>query len=361
MSATTTRRAVPARRRSTLALGPVGIALPRRVWAMSLAVGGVLMIATVAALFLGTLSFGADRVAATLLGSGTRIEQLVIVDGRLVRAAGAALVGFGLGMSGALTQSITRNPIASPDILGVTAGASAVAVFFVTTPDTGLGPSDASATSILTPAALLGGLLTTALILALAWRGGFDGMRLVLVGLGVNAVALAAISWMMTRATTDGAAVAARWLSGSVAGMKSEDLALVAPVMLAGAVACLALGRSVGSLRVGRDVATSLGVRAGRTELAALGLAVVAASVVTAVAGPIGFVAFVAPQAALRLFRTAGPTPFAAGLVGAAMLVLSDLVAQHLLFPLPVGVVTSVVGAPCLLLLIVTHLRRSSV
>ncbi|WP_313408572.1 iron chelate uptake ABC transporter family permease subunit, partial [Aeromicrobium sp.] len=106
---------------------------------------------------------------------------------------------------------------------------------------------------------------------------------------------------------------------------------------------------------------TSLGVRAGRTERAALCVAVVVASVVTAVAGPIGFVAFVAPQAALRLFRTAGPTPFAAGLVGAAMLVLSDLVAQHLLFPLPVGVVTSVVGAPCLLLLIITHLRRSSV
>ncbi|WP_313407978.1 iron chelate uptake ABC transporter family permease subunit, partial [Aeromicrobium sp.] len=241
-------------RRITLSLGPVGIALPRRVWVTASALTALLVGVMVAALFLGTLSFGADRVAATLLGTGTRVEQLVIVEGRLVRVVGALLVGFGLGLSGALTQSITRNPIASPDILGVTTGASAVAVFFVTNPDTGLAPSAASATSILTPAALLGGLLTTALILALAWRGGFDGMRLVLVGLGVNAVAVAAIGWMMTRASTDGAAVAARWLSGSVMGVKPEDLALLAPVVVAGTLACLALNRSVASLRVGRGV-----------------------------------------------------------------------------------------------------------
>lgn len=344
-----------------VSIGPIGVPVRRRFALTAAIVLAVLVVLSFTALVTGTLHYPISRIAAVLAGDGSRIENLVIIDRRLVRITGAIVIGFMLGMSGALTQSITRNPIASPDILGITSGASAVAVFFVTSPSTALGPSDASAISILTPATLIGGLATTSLILALAWRGGFDGLRLVLVGLGVNAVAVAAITWMMTRATTTDASIAARWLTGSVDGVKPGDLILLGPIAVAGLIACIALGRSVSTLRLGRDVATSLGTPAGRTELAALIVAVLLAAAATAVAGPVAFVAFVAPQAALRLFRTAGPTPFAAGLVGAVMLAASDLVAQHVLFPLPAGVVTSVVGAPCLLLLIVTQLRSSSV
>jgi len=344
-----------------ISVGPIGVPVRRRYVVTTTSVLLALAALAFIALVTGTLHYPISRIVTVLAGDGSRIENLVIVDRRLVRIAAAIAVGFMLGMSGALTQSITRNPIASPDILGVTTGASAVAVFFVTNPGTAIGPSDASATSILTPATLIGGIATTSLILALAWRGGFDGLRLVLVGLGINAIAVAAITWMMTRATTTDASIAARWLTGSVDGVKSGDLLLLGPIAALGLIASVTLGRSVSTLQLGRDVATSLGTPAGRTELAALAVAVLLASAATAVAGPVAFVAFVAPQAALRLFRTAGPTPFAAGLVGAVMLAASDLVAQHLLFPLPAGVVTSVVGAPCLLLLIVTQFRSSSV
>jgi len=348
-------------RTAGVSIGPIGFVVRRR-FAVTTAATLVVLVAIVAtALVTGTLDYPMSRIVATLRGEGSRIENLVIIDRRLVRTSVAVAIGFLLGMSGALTQSITRNPIASPDILGITTGAGAVAVFFVTNPSSGIGPSDASATTILTPAALVGGLATTALVLALAWRGGFDGMRLVLVGLGINAVAAAAIVWMMTRADTTDAGVAARWLTGSVDGAKAGDLLLVGPVLVVGALACLALARAIATLRLGRDVATSLGTPAGQVELWALVLAVALASIATAITGPVAFVAFVAPQAALRLFRTAGPTPFAAGLIGAVMLAGSDLVAQHLLFPLPAGVVTSVIGAPCLLLLIVTRLRSTSV
>ena len=125
-----------------------------------------------------------------------------------------------------------------------------------------------------------------------------------------------------------------------------SDLAWLAPVCGVALVVCLVLDRDLGAIRLGPEVASALGTRGGRVSAVSLLVAVVLASVATAAAGPIGFVAFVAPQAAMRLFRTAGPPPLAAGLTGAALLVAADLVGQRLPTPLPVGVVTAVLGAP---------------
>jgi iron complex transport system permease protein len=338
----------------------VGIRVSRRATVAATAVTTVTLVAAVTSLAVGTLDIPLDRVWASLTGHGTRIEQLV-VDRRLGRALAAILVGFALGLSGALTQSVTRNPIASPDILGVTAGAGLFAVIVVTRPEVSGRITGEAAVGLLAPAALAGGLATTAVILALGWRGGFDGLRLILVGLGVNALAMAGTSWLLTRTDLDQAAVATRWLTGSLEGARLGDVGILLPVVLGCTAACLMLNRSLTALRLGRDVAASIGTPPGRTEAWCLGVAVVAVSVATAVAGPIGFVAFVAPQAAIRLFGTAGAPPLAGGVVGAALVLFADLTAQRLPVPLPVGVVTAVIGAPALLFLLTRYVRRTSV
>lgn len=350
----------PRHTRTGMRVGPVGVLLRRRALVASLLVLVVLAALILVSLVSGTLTVPLDRIWATLTGHGTAQERLVVVDRRLVRAAAGTLIGFALGMAGALTQSITRNPIATPDILGVTSGASAFAVLVVVTPGAFNALAGGSAASLLPLAAAVGGLLTTAVVLALAWRGGFDSLRLILVGIGVNAVALAAVDWMLTRTTIEDAAVATRWLVGSLSAVGAGDLAWLAPVCGLGLLVALVLTRDLGAIRLGPEVSSALGTSTARVSAVSLFVAVVLASVATAAAGPIGFVAFVAPQAAMRLFRTAGPPPLAAGLTGAALLVAADLVGQRLPTPLPVGVVTAVIGAPCLLYLLISYARRTS-
>ncbi|WP_208322241.1 MULTISPECIES: iron ABC transporter permease [unclassified Mumia] len=347
--------------RAGVRFGPFGMLVRRRAALWGVGVVAVLVGTTLFAVFTGTLDLPASRVWATLLGEGSRVDELVVIDRRLVRAVVAVLVGFVLGLSGALTQTVTRNPIATPDLLGVTAGASAAAVLVITQPWLVETITGTATVSLVAPAAIAGGLLTTAAIVGLAWRGGFDGMRLVLVGLGVNAIALALVSWGLMRADLESAAVATRWLTGSLSGVRTADLWLLLPVVVLAAACSVVLSRDLGALRLGRDVAASLGTRPARAEAYAVALAVVSVSAATAVAGPIGFVAFVAPQAALRLFGTAGPTPLAAGLVGAAVVLVSDQTAQRLPVELPVGVVTAVIGAPALMFLLIRYVRRTSV
>ena len=343
-----------------LRIGPVGVVVRARACGAAGAVVVALLGAVAAGLFTGSLGMPADRVVAALAGDGTRIENLVVLDHRLARTLTAVLVGFALGCSGGLTQSVTRNPLASPDILGVTAGAGFFAVLLATRPGVAAAVGDTPASGVLAPAALLGGLVTTACVLALSWRSGFDGLRVVLVGLSVNALALAGTSWLLTRADLEEAQVATRWLTGSLASVRMPDAALMGPLVLLGALVCLRLSRDLGALRLGRDIAPLLGTRPARTEAWALLTAVPLASGATAVAGPVAFVAFVAPQVALRLFRTAGPPPLAGGLVGAFLVLGADLVAQSLPAELPVGIPTAVLGAPYLLFLLNRHRRRTS-
>lgn len=347
--------------RSGFSAGPLGLRCTRRAVMATL---GVVACAAALALFAmlsGTLDLPASRVWATLTGGGTKLERLVVMDYRLSRVLVALLVGFCLGLAGALTQTITRNPIATPDILGVSGGASACAVLVVTQPSLTDGLPGGDLVSWTAIAALVGGLVTTALILALSWRGGFDGLRLVLVGIGVNALAAAVVAWLLVRAELESAAVATRWLSGSIEGARMGDAAVLLPASLLCAGIAIVLTGHLGALRLGRDVAASLGTPTGRTEAVAVLAAVVAVSIATAIAGPIAFVAFLAPQAAMRLFGTAGPPPLAGGLMGAALMLAADTASQQLPVALPVGVVTAVIGAPALLYLLIRYVRRASV
>lgn len=342
-------------------IGPFGLRVTRRaLLGVALVVALALGMAYVA-IFTGSLDYSTATVWNALLGHGSKVEELVIVDRRLARTLAAVLVGFALGVSGALTQSITRNPIASPDILGVVAGAGAMAVLVSTQVPVRALFGELQGRSLIQLAALVGGLATTALILALSWRAGFDGMRLILVGLSVNALAMAVTGFLLTRAEEFEAAVAVRWLTGSLQPARMDDVVTLLPVVLVALVACLVLAKPLASLRMGRDASALLGSAPGRTEAVSLLIAVFLAAGAAAVAGPIAFVAFVAPQAAMRLFRTAGPPPLAGGIVGAILVLGADLVAQRLPVELPVGVIVAVIGAPCLLYLLIHTMRRESV
>ncbi|MEU5825162.1 iron chelate uptake ABC transporter family permease subunit [Streptomyces sp. NPDC047803] len=300
----------------------------------------------------GDFPIGLSRVIATILGRGEQVDEFVIMDLRMPRALAGVVVGVALGVSGAITQSVARNPLASPDILGITGGASAVAVFLVTVSG---GTAAAVTHSIgLSAAALLGGLGTGLLVYFLAWRRGIDGFRLILIGISVSAAMEAITTWLLTSADIRDVARAQAWLVGSLDNRSWEDVrvALWCTVVLLAAVTGLAF--QFKPLHLGDDVAAGLGVRFTRVRAVMLLCAVLLAAAAVSAAGPVPFVALVAPQVAMRLARHPTPPMAASGLVGALLLTGSDLIARTALpGGLPVGVVTAGIGGPFLVYLLV--------
>lgn len=351
--------------RPALRLGPISMVLRP---AMALIV--LTLATTVLTLFCLDIAFGdthipIGRVLDVLSGGGTRSQRFIVLESRLPRALTAVVVGAALGIAGAITQSILHNPLAAPDTLGITTGSSlgAVAVLVGTGgATTGLGAS------VGTPlAALAGGLLTAIVIYLLAWGRSGTGdrgvtpMRLVLIGIGVNALSLSGISFLLTRASLQDAARAQLWLNGS---LNSTDRTELGPAALALAVVVvIALGsaRTLAALRLGTDTTRVLGVRMQTQQTLLIGAAVVAASVATAAVGPVTFVALAAPQIARRLLRTPGEPLIGSALIGAVLVVGADA-ASRTLFPvdLPLGVVTAAFGGPFLLYLLVRMNRKAT-
>ncbi|TDD87475.1 iron ABC transporter permease [Actinomadura darangshiensis] len=308
----------------------------------------------------GDFPIGLPRVIATIFGGGERFDRFVIMDLRLPRALAGLVVGIALGTSGAITQSIARNPLASPDVLGITQGAGAVAVLLLTVSG---GTSAAVAGAAGLPAAALaGGLATGLLVYLLAWRRGIDGFRLILIGISVSAVMQAVTSWLLVTADITDVARAQVWLVGSLdgRGWREAGTALGCTLVLLAVVAGAAF--QFRPLHLGDDVAAGLGVRNSPVRAVMLLCAVLLAGVAVSAAGPVPFVALVAPQAAMRLARCATPPLVASGLVGALLLTGADLAARTVLpVALPVGVVTAAIGGPFLVYLLVrANLRRTA-
>ncbi|MBW8089140.1 iron ABC transporter permease [Streptomyces hygroscopicus subsp. hygroscopicus] len=300
----------------------------------------------------GDFPIGLSRVIAAILGGGERVDEFVIMDLRMPRALAGLIVGVALGVSGALTQSIARNPLASPDILGITGGAGAVAVFLVTVSG-GTAAAVVSAVG-LSAAALAGGLGTGLLVYFLAWRRGIDGFRLILIGISVSAVMEAITTWLLATADIKDVARAQAWLVGSLEGRSWGDVrvALWCTLVLLAVVSCVAF--QFKPMHLGDEVAAGLGVRYSVVRAVLLLCAVLLAAVAVSAAGPVPFVALVAPQAAMRLARCPTPPMAASGLVGALLLIGADLVARTALpVTLPVGVVTAAIGGPFLVYLLV--------
>ncbi|WP_299038827.1 iron chelate uptake ABC transporter family permease subunit [uncultured Pseudokineococcus sp.] len=298
------------------------------------------------ALSVGDFPLSPVEVLGALVGRGEGGAELVVLQLRLPRALAAVVAGACFGVSGAVLQALLRNPLASPDIIGISAGAGAAAVVAIL----GLGLSGLAVSA----AAALGALATALAVAALATRGSLSGYRFVLVGIGAAALLNAVTSFALTRAQATDAAQALVWITGSLNG---TDWDAVGPLLLGAGVllpVSLVASRALSGLGVGDDAAAGLGLRVGRARLLLVVVAVGLAAVATAAAGPVAFVALVAAPIARRLLPGRSALG-ASALVGALVLSASDLVAQHapLLPQLPVGVVTGVVGAPYLLWLLV--------
>lgn len=293
-------------------------------------------------------------VLATLFGGGDAGQQLVVLELRLPRTLVGALVGGALAVSGAILQAVARNPLASPDIIGVQWGASAAAVFIIVLGGGAAGVGGAFASLGIPLAALIGGLVASVAVYVLAWRKGIQGFRLVLIGIGIQAVLVAAVQWLLTVAQIYQAAQAQVWLNGSLNARSWNEVVPLSIAMLVLVPAALVLVHLLGALRFDDDTARGLGVRVNGARTALLLVSVGLASVATAAAGPIAFIALVTPQIARRLCQVGTPPIGVSLVLGAALTVLSDLIARTALgsVELPVGIVTAVLGAPFLLYLL---------
>ncbi|MEU6784395.1 iron chelate uptake ABC transporter family permease subunit [Nonomuraea angiospora] len=281
--------------------------------------------------------------------------HFVIMELRLPRALTGALVGAALALSGAIIQSIARNPLASPEILGVTTGASVTVVAGVVASGSAYGgASGLLATAGIPALALLGGLVGAAVVYGLAWRRGLDGYRLVLVGIGVAAVFTNIKFWLLTVGDVNDTGRAMVWISGSLNGRGWEHVLPTALALVVLVPLTLLGTRSLDALRFGDDTVTALGVRTNLSRALMILAAVLLAAVATASAGPIAFVALASPQIALRLTRSAQPPLLCSAVVGAVLTTAADLIARTAFSPLelPVGIVTAVLGAPYLIHLI---------
>nr|WP_241255364.1 iron chelate uptake ABC transporter family permease subunit [Candidatus Protofrankia californiensis] len=290
------------------------------------------------ALTTGDYPISVYDVVRTLLGRGSEANEFIVTELRLPRAIAALGVGAALGMAGAVFQSISRNPLGSPDIVGLTVGSATGALLQIIV--LGGGPVAVAVGSV------VGGILTAVAVYLLAFRTGALGYRLVLVGIGVGAVLESVNSYLLVRSSLTEATAAQFWLTGSLNGRGWEDVRPLVGALVALLPVTFALGRDLRMLEMGDDAARAVGVPVERRRFAALLCGIALTALATATAGPIAFVALVAPQLVRRLTLVTGPNLVPSALMGATLLIVSDFAAQRLLAPtqLPVGVMTAGVG-----------------
>ncbi|WP_309029834.1 FecCD family ABC transporter permease [Streptomyces alfalfae] len=290
------------------------------------------------------------EVFAALSGAD---PSVVIQDWRLPRVLAALVFGAALGVAGAIFQNLTRNPMGSPDVIGLDAGAYSGALVALTV----LSGTSAQ----LAVGSVAGGLVVAATIYLLSFDKGFSGLRLVVIGIAVNAMVTAVNSWIVLRAELEVAIAAVGWSAGSLNGVGWDDLGIPFTVIGVLLVVLATQAYAMHQASLGDAVASSTGVRLDRLRLLMVLVGVGCTATVTAVTGPIVFVALAAPQIGRRLAGAAGVPLLPAALTGAVLLQGADLIAQMLLAPvaLPVGVVSTAIGGCYLIWLLTKEVRRA--
>ena len=347
--------------RRGIVVGPVGLAWRPRVFWYTVGSLGAVVVLVVLGVAVGSTWIAPGTVVRSLLGLESGPDAFIVETLRLPRVLTGALVGLTLGVAGALTQTFTRNPLGTPDIIGVTAGASVGAVAAIV-----FGGGTYSVSSIvlgggIPVAATIGALVAATIVYGLGWRGGVQSHRLILVGIGVSATLDAVTSYLLVRAKITQATAASQWLVGS---LSSTSWTTVWPLLVIAAVGvplALATSAALGIGQLGDEVATGVGLGVQRHRLLVIGLAVVLTAAAVAAAGPVGFVAFVVPQIALRIAGTNRPPLLLSAALGAVLVLGADLLARSV-FPwqVPVGIVTTVIGAPYLIWLLIRHRKEMS-
>ena len=328
---------------TTFRVGPASGVLRPRLVVVGLALAVVTLVPFCYGMTIGSYPISLPGVVSALFGSGDPGAVYIVRELRLPRALAGLLAGLAFGMGGAIFQTVTRNPLASPDIVGVNAGAAACVVAGITF---GFGSG--------TVLGVAGGLGAGLLVYVLSWRRGTTGYRFVLVGVGVAAMCTGITDFLMARAQIFEAQRAMGWLVGTLNDREWSQVQPLAIALVVLTPVAVFLGPSMRRLQLGDDVALGLGTRVRAAHLALLVTGVGLATFATAAAGPVLFVALVAPQIAQRLAGMAWPPLVVSGLTGAAVVLAADVASRNILpsAQLPVGVVTGALGAPVLLWLL---------
>ncbi len=334
-------------------IGPFSLRLEVRaaIWtaiALLLALGIGLFSLTV-----GSAGYGFGDVFAAFDGTADAGTAKIILEWRLPRIVFALLGGAALAVGGAVFQSITRNPLGSPDIIGFSSGAYTGALLVAL-----FATGSALGTSL---GALGGGLLTGVLVYALAYRRGVSGMRIIVVGIGMSMFLGAFNTWVLTTMNSQQALSAASWGAGSLNEIAWTHTVPLAIGLVIGLPVALFLSADMKMLEMGDDAGRGVGVRAEAVRVCLLLLGIALVALVTASAGPIAFIALAAPQLAMRVMRTPGVRILPAAVMGSLLLVASDLVARTVIAPaqLPVGVVTLCLGGAYLVWLLAAFGRKA--
>lgn len=295
----------------------------------------------------GTADIPHDEILPALAGEGSALADFVIVQTRLPRGLTALLVGALFGLSGSLYQRLFSNVLATPDIIGVSAGASAGAVAVII----GAGAGGIAVQG----GAIAGALLAAALIFGLSWSRRSATYRLILIGIGIGACFTALTSYLLTIADSMASTRAVRWMIGSLSGAEWSDVGTLAITFAVGLTGAALLAPALSTIGFGDSLAAALGTRVRTTRVLTLLSGAALAAVAASVAGPIAFIALVSGPIAARILLGAGPLP--AALVGATLLAAADFAAQTapLISPVPTGVLTGVIGAPILIILLLTR------
>lgn len=310
----------------------------------------VAALAAVVGLTTGSFHATLEQVASALTGEGDGRTTVVVVGLRVPRVLAALAIGAALGLAGAVFQTLARNPLASPDIIGFSAGSATGALVGLTL----IAPSASPAAG-----AWMGGLLTIVIVMAIARSVGVSRERTILAGIALSTLLSAVNDYLLTRAPLEIARNATQWLHGSLAATSVDDVALLFASTGILSLVLLAVYRDFRALELGDDTAIALGVRTRRARLTLIVVAALLTGTATAVAGPIGFIALAAPQLARRAMGSSGIPLVGSAVTGAAVLLVADVIAQRALAPLqiPVGLLTAVVGG-AYLFWIVSRRRR---
>lgn len=304
-----------------------------------------------AMLMLGNTIYPVQDVIRVLLGEKVQGASFAVGSIRYPRMIAGVFAGFAIGVSGYVFQTMLRNPLANPNVIGITAGSSAAAVFCIIV-------LQASST-VVSIASVIGGLATVLVIFLLSKGTSFSIGRLILVGIGIQAMLDAVISYLLMIGQQHDIPTAMRWLSGSLSGAKMESLFPLIITVLIFAPIVVILGKQLDLLELGEQAATSLGINTNKTRLVLVISSVLMIALATATTGPIAFVAFLSGPIAKRLVGAGFSSIIPAGLVGIILVLASDLVGQFAFVArYPVGVITGILGAPYLIYLLIRMNRK---
>ncbi|UWQ47923.1 FecCD family ABC transporter permease [Leisingera aquaemixtae] len=334
----------------TLRFAALSVQISRSALLAGLCLMALLLAAALLAVQTGNYPLSSGQMAAVLQGGGTGIEQMILLDHRLPRIAAALGAGAAFGLAGAMFQTMLRNPLAAPDVIGFNAGAScgALAAMILTG-------------GMMLAGAIAGAALAAALVLLLSWKDGLAPGRLILTGIGTSLTLAAAADLLVSRIDPQTASDMVTWLTGSLHSRGWADaarvwagLALLAPVLWR-------LHFPLARLAMDDGIATGLGLPVSGLRLAVAGAGILLTALAVTAAGPLPFVAFAAGPIARRLVPSGKPALLAAAAAGALMTLLADTAARMMPgVQLPAGVFTALTGAPVLLWLLLAHFRKGT-